>query len=188
MEFSGWHDVEPALISDAGLSREVASRLLERSARRIHNLLQSEATPLQLQDLRLKAEGFAGAIALSTTVELEVVPRCLSGDTAADSGRDDFLFIATLAKQGKLALRIHISASPRTAHSRGTPSKCLDPLLCTGGRGQHRAMPRRHPNCADRLGTVKGIPRVVAHWSAARWRKARLLARYHARSPVERDS
>jgi len=103
VEYSGWHDVEPALTSDAGLSRDVASRLLERSARRIQDLLQSEAAPLQLQNLRLKAEGFGGAIALSTTVELEVAPRCLCGDTATNSWRDDFLFIAKLAKQGKLA-------------------------------------------------------------------------------------
>lgn len=97
-----------------GLDASHLRHLLEDRSTRLKRDLRLRAEPFVFEGLGVATTGIAGVVRLAPTVELEVVPKCF---TPSNPGwRDDFLFMATVTRLGRIFRRERVSASRRKDH------------------------------------------------------------------------
>lgn len=94
-----------------GLDAIRARALLQEAGERAGKLLGLTSSPLLTTTQGTRAENIAGLVRLSTTLELEIVPKFLSQDDASANWREDFFFLANLFKHGTLLASDRIKAS-----------------------------------------------------------------------------
>ena len=67
--------------------------------------------PISMDSKGVRAINFAGLIRLAPTLELEVAPKFLGLDDADAAWREDFFFLSTLSRHGRLLVSERLSAS-----------------------------------------------------------------------------
>lgn len=88
------------LASHLGCSKSVAHQMLARAGDRLQSILDLGTAPLEFSGGSVRAVDVAGVMRVAAGVELEIVPKYL--DPAAQSWREDLLYISALTRHGDL--------------------------------------------------------------------------------------
>lgn len=108
-------DLSRAIADALGLDRAKANSLLLEAGNRAASSLRLNYNPIIVSDKGTRAIDFAGLIRLAPSLELEVAPKFLGLDDRDAAWREDFFFLSTLSRHGRLL------ASERLSASGGTP-------------------------------------------------------------------
>ena len=123
------------LVSQAtGFDRPRSSQLLADAGIRVASSLGFGSNPISIDARGVRALDFAGLIRLSPALELEVSPKFL-GD-AHTNWREDFFFLSTLSKHGRLLATERLSAA-------GGAPRDLATLVARSLTGMYEARKRR---------------------------------------------
>ena len=89
-------------------------RLFAERSDLVKSQLRLGDSPFTFERESVLVSGIAGIVRLAPGVEVEIVPKCFNPNSGA--WRDDFLFMATVTKLGRIFRREHVSASRRERH------------------------------------------------------------------------
>lgn len=98
------YDAPAALVGpiarETGLGPARVAEQLRTAGERTARALNFSASPLSIAADRVQAAGFAGLLRAGPAIELEIAPKFLGGGAAG--WREDFFFLATLSRHGRL--------------------------------------------------------------------------------------
>jgi len=102
------------ICAESGLDLSQVRGLFLRACDRLRQGLRVKSDPLRVEYDSVRAEGFAGLLRLSSSVELEVVPKFL--DPSGTSWRGDFVYLAMMSRWGRIlpADGLHVAMGDRT--------------------------------------------------------------------------
>ncbi|WMT42273.1 hypothetical protein RE628_07675 [Paenibacillus sp. D2_2] len=85
-----------------GLSDDELGKLILKSGQRISRSLKLSSNPFEINDRSVRISDIAGLVSVSPRFELEIAPKFLGLDSSNKRWREDFFFLATLSKHGRL--------------------------------------------------------------------------------------
>lgn len=129
-------DLSRAITDATGVDRTKANSLLIEAGMRAAASLGLSYNPISVNAKGARAIDFAGLIRLAPSLELEVAPKFLGLDDSDAAWREDFFFLSTLSRHGRLL------ASERLTASGGTP-RDLSTLVARSITGMYEAHKRR---------------------------------------------
>jgi 5-methylcytosine-specific restriction enzyme subunit McrC len=104
-------DLSRAIINATGVDRTKANSLLIEAGIRAASSLRLKYNPITVDAKGARAIDFAGLIRLAPALELEVAPKFLGLDDTDAAWREDFFFLSTLSRHGRLLALERLSAS-----------------------------------------------------------------------------
>lgn len=129
-------DLCKTISTSVGFDRARAAQMLIDAGSRAANSLGLSYNPITIDARGVRAVDFAGLIRLGPSLELEVAPKFLGLDDRDDLWREDFFFLSTLSRHGRLL------ASERLSASGGAP-RDLSTLVARSLTGMYEARKRR---------------------------------------------
>ena len=136
VEYGAPVDLSRAIADAIGVDRTKANNLLIEAGSRAASSLRLNYNPISLDAKGARAIDFAGLIRLAPSLELEVAPKFLGLDDTDAAWREDFFFLSTLSRHGRLL------ASERLSASGGTP-RDLSTLVARSITSMYEAQKRR---------------------------------------------
>ena len=136
VEYGAPVDLSRAIADAIGVDRMKANSLLMEAGNRAASSLRLNYNPISVDAKGTRAIDFAGLIRLAPSLELEVAPKFLGLDDTDATWREDFFFLSTLSRHGRLL------ASERLSASGGTP-RDLSTLVARSITGMYEARKRR---------------------------------------------
>ena len=111
VEYGAPVDLSYKIAASVGADRSKANNLLLDAGRRVSISLGLNYNPISIDPVGARAIDFSGLVRLTPSLELEVAPKFLGGEDADSTWREDFFFLATLSRHGRLLPAEHLSAS-----------------------------------------------------------------------------
>lgn len=136
VEYGAPVDLSRAIADAIGVDRTKANSLLMEAGNRAASSLRLNYNPISVDAKGTRAIDFAGLIRLAPALELEVAPKFLGLDDTDAAWREDFFFLSTLSRYGRLL------ASERLAASGGAP-RDLSTLVARSITSMYEARKRR---------------------------------------------
>lgn len=136
VEYGAPVDLSYAIAAAVGIDRTKANSLLMEAGSRVASSLKLNYNPISVDAKGTRAIDFAGLIRLAPSLELEVAPKFLGLDDADSAWREDFFFLSTLSRHGRLL------PSERLSASGGTP-RDLSTLVARSITTMYQARKRR---------------------------------------------
>lgn len=136
VEYGSPVDLSRAIADAIGVDRIKANSLLLEAGNRAASSLRLNYNPISVDAKGTRAIDFAGLIRLAPSLELEVAPKFLGLDDTDTAWREDFFFLSTLSRHGRLL------ASERLSASGGTP-RDLSTLVARSITSMYEACKRR---------------------------------------------
>ncbi|MBA5705967.1 restriction endonuclease [Pseudomonas fulva] len=136
VEYGSPADLSRAIANAIGVDRIKANSLLLEAGSRAASSLRLNYNPISVDAKGVRAIDFAGLIRLAPSLELEVAPKFLGLDDTDAAWREDFFFLSTLSRHGRLL------ASERLSASGGTP-RDLSTLVARSITSMYEARKRR---------------------------------------------
>lgn len=136
VEYGSPVDLSRAIADAIGVDRIKANSLLLEAGNRAASSLRLNYNPISVDAKGARAIDFAGLIRLAPSLELEVAPKFLGLDDTDTAWREDFFFLSTLSRHGRLL------ASERLSASGGTP-RDLSTLVARSITDMYEARKRR---------------------------------------------
>lgn len=136
VEYGAPVDLSRAIAEAIGVDRAKANSLLIEAGSRAASSLRLNYNPISVDAKGTRAIDFAGLIRLAPSLELEVAPKFLGLDDTDAAWREDFFFLSTLSRHGRLL------ASERLSASGGTP-RDLSTLVARSITSMYEARNRR---------------------------------------------
>lgn len=136
VEYGAPVDLSRAIAEAIGVDRTKANSLLMEAGNRAASSLRLNYNPISVDAKGIRAIDFAGLIRLAPSLELEVAPKFLGLDDTDAAWREDFFFLSTLSRHGRLL------ASERLSASGGTP-RDLSTLVARSITSMYEARKRR---------------------------------------------
>lgn len=136
IEYGAPVDLSRSIGDAMGVDRAKANSLLLDAGSRAASSLNLNYNPISVDAKGARAIDFAGLIRLAPSLELEVAPKFLGLDDANSTWREDFFFLSTLSRHGRLL------ASERLAASGGAP-RDLSTLVARSIATMYEARKRR---------------------------------------------
>lgn len=136
VEYGSPVDLSREISTAIGVDRTKANSLLTDAGRRAASSLGMNYNPISVDARGARAIDFAGLIRLTPSLELEVAPKFLGLDDADAAWREDFFFLSTLSRHGRLL------ATERLSASGGTP-RDLSTLVARSITSMYEARKRR---------------------------------------------
>lgn len=136
VEYGSPVDLSRAIGAAIGVDRTKANSILTDAGNRVASSLGLNYNPISVDVKGARAIDFAGLIRLAPSLELEVAPKFLGLDDADDAWREDFFFLSTLSRYGRLL------ASERLSASGGAP-RDLSTLVARSITSMYEARKRR---------------------------------------------
>lgn len=115
VEYGAPIDLSGPIAAAAQIDKSAARHLLLAGGERAAKSLGFSYNPISVDTSGARAEGFSGLIRLGPSLELEIAPKFLGVDDTDSRWREDFFYIATLSKHGRLL------ATERMASSGNSP-------------------------------------------------------------------
>lgn len=115
VEYGAPVDLSRQIVEAIGVDRTKANNLLIEAGSRAASSLRLNYNPISVDAKGARAIDFAGLIRLAPSLELEIAPKFLGLDDTDAAWREDFFFLSTLSRHGRLL------ASERLSASGGTP-------------------------------------------------------------------
>lgn len=135
-EYGAPVDLCKSISSAAGIDRTRAGQLLLDAGNRVSSALGLQTNPIAIDGRGVRAAGFAGLIRLGPSLELEIAPKFLGEVETNGAWREDFFYLATLSRHGRLL------ESERLTASGGAP-KDLSTLVARAITGMYEVRKRR---------------------------------------------
>ena len=136
VEYGSPVDLSRQIAEAFGVDRTKANSILTNAGSRAGSILGLNYNPIIVDAKGVRAIDFAGLIRLAPSLELEVAPKFLGLDDVDAAWREDFFFLSTLSKYGRLL------ATERLAASGGTP-RDLSTLVARSITSMYEARKRR---------------------------------------------
>ena len=136
VEYGSPVDLSREISSMIDVDRAKANSLLMEAGSRAASSLGLKYNPISVDAKGTRAIDFAGLIRLAPSLELEVAPKFLGLDDADAAWREDFFFLSTLSRHGRLL------ATERLSASGGTP-RDLSTLVARAISGMYEVRKRR---------------------------------------------
>lgn len=136
VEYGAPIDLSRAIAQGIGVDRAKANSLLVEAGSRAASSLRLNYNPISVDAKGARAIDFAGLIRLAPSLELEVAPKFLGLDDTDAAWREDFFFLSTLSRHGRLLASECLSASG------GTP-RDLSTLVARSITSMYEARKRR---------------------------------------------
>ncbi|WP_232512063.1 McrC family protein [Pseudomonas protegens] len=136
MEYGSPVDLSREIADAIGVDRLKANSLLLEAGSRAASSLRLNYSPISVDAKGTRAVDFAGLIRLAPSLELEVAPKFLGLDDTDTAWREDFFFLSTLSRHGRLL------AAERLSASGGTP-RDLSTLVARSITSMYEARKRR---------------------------------------------
>lgn len=136
VEYGAPVDLSRQIVDAIGVDRTKANSLLMEAGSRAASSLRLNYNPISVDAKGVRAIDFAGLIRLAPSLELEVAPKFLGLDDTDSAWREDFFFLSTLSRHGRLL------ASERLSASGGTP-RDLSTLVARSITSMYEARKRR---------------------------------------------
>ncbi|QDA57206.1 5-methylcytosine restriction system specificity protein McrC [Thermomonas aquatica] len=111
VEYGSPVDLSREIGAAIGVDRTKANSLLIEAGNRAASNLGLKYNPISVDAIGARAIDFAGLIRLAPALELEVAPKFLGLDDADATWREDFFFLSTLSRHGRLLATERLSAS-----------------------------------------------------------------------------
>lgn len=111
VEYGSPVDLSHKIAASIGVDRTKANSLLTDAGARAASSLGLNYNPVSVDGKGARAIDFAGLIRLAPSVELEVAPKFLGLDEADSAWREDFFFLSTLSRHGRLLATERLSAA-----------------------------------------------------------------------------
>jgi hypothetical protein len=111
VEYGAPVDLGRAIADSIGVDRTKANSLLMDAGNRAASSLRLNYNPISVDARGARAIDFAGLIRLGPSLELEVAPKFLGLDDTDARWREDFFFLSTLSRHGRLLASERLSAS-----------------------------------------------------------------------------
>lgn len=111
VEYGSPVDLSREISTAIGVDRTKANSLLTDAGSRAASSLGLNYNPISVDARGARAIDFAGLIRLTPSLELEVAPKFLGLDDADAAWREDFFFLSTLSRHGRLLATERLSAS-----------------------------------------------------------------------------
>lgn len=111
VEYAAASDVIGTAAAATGVARAEIRGQLALCGERIASLLKLGASPFAIDDAGLRVAGVAGLVRVSPFFELELVPKFL--DHRQAGWREDFFYLATLSRHGRLLPAEQLGAGTR---------------------------------------------------------------------------
>lgn len=129
-------DLCKEIASATGFDRAQASKLLLDTGNRVASSLGLSYNPIEIDGRGVRAIDFAGLIRLGPSLELEVAPKFLGLDATDARWREDFFFLSTLSRHGRLLASEGLEAS-------GGAPRDLSTLVARSMASMYEARKRR---------------------------------------------
>lgn len=136
VEYGAPVDLSQKITDATGFERGRANQLLLDAGARAASSLGVSANPISVEPKGTKATDIAGLIRLGPSLELEIAPKFLGLDDVDARWREDFFFLSTLSRHGRLL------ASERLLSSGGAP-RDLSTLVARAISDMYQARKRR---------------------------------------------
>nr|WKF58033.1 hypothetical protein HUO10_002530 [Paraburkholderia busanensis] len=136
VEYGPAVELSNEIIAAIGGDRAKANGVLIEAGNRAASSLRLSYNPISVDAKGTRAIGFAGLIRLAPSLELEVAPKFLGLDHADAAWREDFFYLSTLSRHGRLL------AAERLSASGGTP-RDLSTLVARSIASMYEARKRR---------------------------------------------
>lgn len=136
VEYGAPVDLSREISTAIGVDRTKANSLLIDAGSRAASSLGLNYNPISVDASGARAIDFAGLIRLAPSLELEVAPKFLGLDDVDTAWREDFFFLSTLSRHGRLL------ATERLSASGGTP-RDLSTLVARSITSMYEARKRR---------------------------------------------
>ena len=136
VEYGAPVDLSRAIADAIAVDRTKANSLLLEAGNRAASSLRLKYNPITVDAKGTRAIDFAGLIRLAPSLELEVAPKFLGLEDTDAAWREDFFFLSTLSRHGRLL------ASERLSASGGTP-RDLSTLVARSITSMYEARKRR---------------------------------------------
>lgn len=136
VEYGAPVDLSRAIAEAIGVDRTKANNLLIEAGSRAALSLRLNYNPISVNAKGARAIDFAGLIRLAPSLELEVAPKFLGLHDDAAAWREDFFFLSTLSRHGRLLASDRLSAS-------GGSSRDLSTLVARSIVSMYEAHKRR---------------------------------------------
>ena len=120
VEYGAPVDLSRAITEALGVDRTKANSLLLDAGNRAASSLRLNYNPISVDAKGTRAIDFAGLIRLAPSLELEVAPKFLGLDGTDAAWREDFFFLSTLSRHGRLLVSERLSASGGTPRDLST--------------------------------------------------------------------
>lgn len=101
------HDIQSVI----GLTKDQSTKLLTDAGSRVKTSLGFSKNPIRVDSKGTRATRFAGLIRLAPTLELEIAPKFLEAGEHEASWREDFFFLSTLSRHGRLLATERLTSS-----------------------------------------------------------------------------
>jgi 5-methylcytosine-specific restriction enzyme subunit McrC len=111
VEYGSPVDLSRDISAAIGVDRTKANSLLIEAGNRAASSLGLKYNPISIDAIGARATDFAGLIRIAPALELEVAPKFLGLDDADATWREDFFFLSTLSRHGRLLATERLSAS-----------------------------------------------------------------------------
>ncbi|MFM5922986.1 MAG: 5-methylcytosine restriction system specificity protein McrC [Novosphingobium sp.] len=111
VEYGSPVDLSHEIAASVGVDRTKANSLLTDAGARAASSLGLNYNPICVDSKGARAIDFAGLIRLAPSVELEVAPKFLGLDEVDSAWREDFFFLSTLSRHGRLLATERLSAA-----------------------------------------------------------------------------
>lgn len=111
VEYGSPVDLSREIGAAIGVDRAKANSLLIEAGNRAASSLGLKYNPISVDAIGTRAIDFAGLIRLAPALELEIAPKFLGLDDADTTWREDFFFLSTLSRHGRLLATERMSAS-----------------------------------------------------------------------------
>ena len=95
-------DLSKAVVAAIGVDRARSTQLLIEAGNRAAASLGLSYNPISIDGRGTRAVDFAGLIRLAPSLELEIAPKFLGLDDQDATWREDFFFLSTLSRHGRL--------------------------------------------------------------------------------------
>lgn len=115
VEYGSPADLFSQLPAGFPIDRDQLSQLLNHTGARIASSLGLTSSPISADRRTARAKDFAGLVRLAPNLELEVAPKFLGSGIQHEGWREDFFFLSTLSRHGRLL------AADRLSSSSGSP-------------------------------------------------------------------
>lgn len=135
VEYGASVDLSREIIAATGMTRDKANSLLLEAGSRAASSLRINYNPIIVESQGARAIDFAGLIRLAPSLELEVAPKFLGLDDSDGSWREDFFYLSTLSRYGRLLATERLSASGGTSRDLSTlVARSITSMYETGKR------------------------------------------------------
>lgn len=111
VEYGSPVDLSGPIAAASQIDKGAARHILLAGGERAAKSLGFSVNPISVEAAGVRAKGFAGLIRLGPSLELEIAPKFLGIDDTDSRWREDFFYLATLSRHGRLLASERMAAS-----------------------------------------------------------------------------